>query len=98
MNQAQIIWAALIGAALIVNLPLIGFIRYLFIAGKIEMVVPEFQKILDQLNALVGPVTTLKATADGAAGSVSAQDVTDTVAALQTAVNGVAVAAGQPTQ
>lgn len=98
MSQSQIIWAALIGSALIVNLPLIGYLRYLFIAGKIQMVLTEFQSVLDQLNALVAPVTTLKAAADAGSTGPQPQDITDTVAALQTAVNAVASAAGQPVQ
>lgn len=62
------------------------------------MVIAQFQPLLDQLSSLVGPVTSLKAAADAANGAVSAQDIQDTVAALQLGVNAVANAAGQPTQ
>lgn len=96
MTREQTIWAIIAATILILNLPLIGYVRYLFIQRKIEMVIAEFQTVLDQLNNLVAPVTALKAAAD--AGSVSVQDVTDTVSALQTAVNSVAAAAGQATQ
>ena len=58
------------------------------------MIITEFQSVLDQINSLVGPVTTLKANSDAGVGTASAQDVTDTVAALKDAVNGLSTAAG----
>jgi hypothetical protein len=98
MTQAQAIWLLLIISALIVNLPLIGFIKYFFIERKIMATLSQFQPVLDQLSALVGPVTSLKAAADAGANAVTAQDIADTVVAVQTAVNAIATAAGQPTQ
>ncbi len=95
MSNPQIIWLLLIVSATIINLPLIGYIRYLIIAGKIEMVLTEFQGLLDKLNALVAPVTALKATADGAATAIQPQDLQDTLAALDAAVNAISAAAGQ---
>ena len=96
MTNAQIVYAALTLAIAILNLPLIGFIKYLFIERKIMAVLSQFQPVLDQLSSLVGPVTSLKAAAD--AGAVSAQDVQDTLVAVQTAANAISTAAGQPTQ
>jgi hypothetical protein len=98
MNQIQSIWLLLIASALIVNLPLIGFVRYIFIERKIMATLSQFQPVLDQLSSLVGPVTSLKAAADAGANAVSAQDIADTVVAVQTAVNAIATAAGTPTQ
>lgn len=98
MNQNQIICILLIISALIVNLPLIGFVKYIFIERKIMATLTQFQPVLDQLSSLVGPVTSLKAAADAGTSAVSAQDIQDTVTAVQTAVNAIATAAGQPTQ
>lgn len=97
MTQTQIIWLLIILSGLIVNLPLIGFIRYIFIERKIMATLTQFQPVLDQLSSLVAPVTALKAAADAGTSAVTAQDIQDTVTAVQTAVNAIATAAGQPT-
>ena len=62
------------------------------------MILTQFQPVIDQINTLVGPIATLKAASDAGASAVSAQDLTDTVASLQGAVNALATAAGEPTQ
>lgn len=98
MSQNQLIFGALILSILIINLPLIGYIKYLVIAGKIQMVIAEFQSVIDQLNNLVTPAAALKATADAASGAPSPTDVSDTVGALQAGVNALALAMGQPSQ
>lgn len=58
-------------------------------------VIPSFQPVIDEINALTTSVAALKAAADAASGAPSAQDVTDTEAALQTAADGLKAAAGQ---
>lgn len=94
MTTAQIIWAALIFSAAVVNCP---FLFFLLSKRTAPMpVIADYQPVIDKLDALATDVAALKATSDAAAGAPSAQDLADTLAAVSTAADGVAAAA-QPT-
>lgn len=55
-------------------------------------VIAAFQPVLDELNALPGAITAALSNAPLPAGSASAQDVSDTLSAVQTAASAATAA------
>lgn len=80
------LWAVLIILSAVANLPLL--ICLLKPKENPMAVLAAFQPVLDELNASIAAVQALK---DGA---VSAQDVADTQAAVQTAADSLKAAVG----
>lgn len=86
MTHAQLVWAALIAANLLVNLP---FAYHHLTKGKTTMILAQFQPVIDQLNASAAAIT---AATEAQAGSVPAQDVADTLTAVQAGADAVKAA------
>ena len=59
----------------------------IFAKDKLMAVIAAFQPVLDELNALPGAITQALSNAPLPAGAASAQDVTDTLGAVQTAAD-----------
>lgn len=86
MTHAQLVWVVLIAANLLVNLP---FAYHHFTKGKTTMILAQFQPVLDELTAAAAAIT---AATEAQAGTVSAQDVADTLAAVQAGADAVKAA------
>lgn len=92
LSQQQIIWIAIGVFLFVVNLP---FVAYLLLNRKTDMaVLSQFQPVIDELNAAVTAIQGLHGALPP--GAASAQDVADTLAAVQTAADAVKTAAQLP--
>lgn len=91
MTSAQIIWAVLIAAFAVVNLPLL----FHLLKGQTPMAVdPRVQTALDEINASVAALPAKLAEAAASGNAQAAQDATDTAAAVQAAADALKTAVG----